>query len=146
MKKDNYGFEKVERLSGNIGYLKLTGFADAERGGDTVAGAMAFLANTDALIIDLRENHGGTPEMVDLLASYFFSGDRSVHLNDLSWRKEGTREHDVQQWWTLPYVPGRRYVNKEVYILTSHNTPSAAEEFTYDLKALKRVTVVGETT
>ncbi|MHB1958317.1 MAG: S41 family peptidase [Acidobacteriaceae bacterium] len=146
LKRDNYGFDEVQRLSGNIGYLKLNGFTDAERGGDTVAGAMAFLANTDALIIDLRENHGGSPEMVDLLASYFFSGNKPVHLNDLSWRKEGTTEHDIQQWWTLPYVPGKRYVDKEVYILTSHRTPSAAEEFTYDLKVLKRAIVVGETT
>lgn len=146
LKKENYGFDEAKRLSGNIGYLKLNGFTDADRGGDTVAGAMAFLANTDALIIDLRQNHGGSPQMVDLLASYFFSGNTPVHLNDLSWRKPGTKEHDIQQWWTLPYVPGTRYLDKEVYILTSHATPSAAEEFTYDLKAAKRATVVGETT
>jgi C-terminal processing protease CtpA/Prc len=146
LKKTNYGFEEAGRLRGNVGYLKLTGFAYPEQGGDTVAGAMAFLANTDALIIDLRQNGGGTPGMVELFASYFFSGDAPVHLNDISFRKEGSTEHDSVQWWTLPYVPGKRYVGKEVYILTSHSTPSAAEEFTYDLQVLKRATIVGETT
>jgi retinol-binding protein 3 len=145
LKKTNYGFEQAERLRGNVGYLKLSGFADPEPGGDTVAGAMAFLANTDALIIDLRENHGGRPEMVALFASYFFSGDAPVHLNDISYRKEETAERNLTQSWTLPYAHGKRYV-KPVYILTSHGTPSAAEEFAYDLQVLKRATIVGETT
>jgi retinol-binding protein 3 len=145
-KKDNYSFQEVKRLDGNIGYLKMSAFSEAESGGATVAAAMAFLANTDAMIIDLRENSGGNPAMVALLASYFFSGEPAVHLNDLEWRKEGTREYTLTQWWVLPYVPGPRYVGKEVYVLTSHGTPSAAEEFSYDLQALKRATIVGETT
>jgi hypothetical protein len=140
----NYEFERVEHLIGNVGYLKLNAFIDAERGGGVAAGAMAFLANTDALIIDLRQNGGGEPSMLALLASYFFSGP--VHLNDLAFRMEGTRDYNVTQVWTLPYVPGQRYVDKEVYILTSQRTFSAAEEFTYDLQALKRATIVGETT
>jgi C-terminal processing protease CtpA/Prc len=65
-----YGFERIERLSGNVGYLKFSGFADQEGGGAVAAGAMAFLANTDALIIDLRDNHGGGLDMFALLASY----------------------------------------------------------------------------
>ena len=145
-RRNNYAFERVERLSGNVGYLKLNEFSDAARGGDTVAGAMAFLANTDALIIDLRENLGGTPMMVQLLASYFFGAEIPVHLNDLSWRQPGSRSQVVTQWWTVPYLLGKRYVDKAVYILTSRRTFSAAEEFTYDLQALKRATVVGETT
>jgi C-terminal processing protease CtpA/Prc len=141
--KGNYGFEKIERLDGNIGYLELRGFLDAEAGGDTAAAAMTFLGNTDALIIDLRHNGGGSPGMVALLCSYFFAGERK-HLNDLIWREEGGER--IDQWWTLPHVPGKRYVDKDVYILTSKRTFSAAEEFTYDLQALKRATVVGETT
>jgi hypothetical protein len=145
-RRNNYAFERVEHLSGNVGYLKFNEFSDAARGGDTVAGAMAFLANTDALIIDLRENLGGTPMMVQLLASYFFGAEIPVHLNDLSWRQPGSRTQEVTQWWTVPYLLGKRYVGKAVYILTSRHTFSAAEEFTYDLQALKRATVVGETT
>jgi hypothetical protein len=146
LQRNNYALQRVELLPGNVGYLKLNGFTDADRGGATVAGAMAFLANTDALIIDLRENRGGNPGMVQLLASYFFSGGQPVHLNDLSWRQIGSRDEILTQWWTLPYVPGKRYLNKEVYVLTSGRTFSAAEEFTYDLQSLKRATIVGETT
>jgi hypothetical protein len=145
-RRRNYGFEKVERLPGNIGYVKLNQFADAAAGGDRVAAAMTFLADTDALIIDLRDNPGGGPTMVQLLASYFFSGAMPVHLNDLAWRRIGTDAEEVTQWWTLPYLPGKRYLDKDVYILTSHETFSAAEEFTYDLRTQQRATVVGETT
>jgi len=140
MKGINFGFEKVERLGGNVGYLDLRGFMDADLGGETVVAAMNFLANTDALIIDLRQNGGGSPAMVALISSYLFS--QPTHLNDLYWR-EGDRTH---QWWTAPYVPGKRYVDKDVYVLTSKRTFSAAEEFTYNLKNLKRATIVGETT
>ena len=140
MKGMNFGFEKVERMNGNIGYLDLRGFMDAEMGGETVVAAMNFLANTDALIIDLRQNGGGSPAMVALISSYLFN--QHTHLNDLYWR-EGER---TQQWWTAPYVPGKRYGAKDVYILTSKRTFSAAEEFTYNLKNLKRATIVGETT
>jgi hypothetical protein len=140
MKSINFGFEKVERLSGNVGYLDLRGFTDADMGGDTVVAAMNFLANTDALIIDLRQNGGGSPAMVALISSYLFR--EPTHLNDLYWR-EGEQ---TRQWWTAPYVPGKRYGDKDVYILTSNRTFSAAEEFTYNLKNLKRATIVGETT
>jgi hypothetical protein len=145
-KRNNYGFEKVEQLRGNIGYLKFNTFADAAQGGDRIAAAMAFLADTDALIIDLRDNHGGQPAMVQLIASYFFSSEEPVHLNDLAYRRTGTRAEDLTQWWTLPYLPGRRYPDDEVYILTSTGTFSAAEEFAYDLQMRKRATIVGETT
>ncbi|MDX2149338.1 MAG: S41 family peptidase [Bryobacteraceae bacterium] len=141
MARMNYGFEKVERLEGNIGYLDLRGFMDPALGGDTAFAAMQFLANTDSLIIDLRRNGGGSPGMVALITSWLF-GDNRVHLNDLYYRPADSTE----QWHTLPWVPGKRYAGKDVYLLTSKYTFSAAEEFTYNLKNLKRATIVGETT
>jgi hypothetical protein len=137
----NFGFRKAERLDGNVGYLELEGFMPTEAAGDAAAAAMNFLADTDALIIDLRHNGGGSPDMVALLCSYLFDA-RPVHLNDLYFRPDDS----THQWWTLPYVPGRRYLGKDVYVLTSKRTFSAAEEFTYDLQCLKRATVVGEVT
>jgi hypothetical protein len=137
----NFGFEKVERLEGNVGYLDLRGFLPAEIGGETAAAAMNLLANTDALIIDVRKNGGGNPSMVALVCSYLF-GPEPVHLNDLYFRPEDS----THQWWTLAHVPGKRYEGKPVYVLTSKQTFSAAEEFTYNLKCLKRATIVGETT
>jgi hypothetical protein len=140
----NYGFERVERLPGNIGYIDLRGFTPAEiGGGETVAAAFNFLANTDALIIDLRKNGGGDPNQVALICSYLFGSER-VHLNDLHWR-DGKGEK-VEEFWTLKDVPGRRYEGKDVYVLTSNYTFSGAEEFSNNLKTLKRATIVGETT
>jgi hypothetical protein len=137
----NHGFAKVERLPGNIGYLEFLNFMDEELGADTVAAAMNFVNNTDALIIDMRSNGGGNPAMVALVCSYLF-GPEPVHLNDLYWR-EGNR---TDEFWTRKEVAGKRYLNKDVYVLTSKRTFSGAEEFTYNLKNLKRATIVGETT
>jgi C-terminal processing protease CtpA/Prc len=137
----NYGFDRVERLPGNVGLLVLNAFMDPASAADTAVAAMQFLSGTDALIIDLRRNGGGSPEMIQLLSTYLF--EQRKHLNDLYWR-EGER---TEQYWTLPHVPGRRFgPDKPVYILTSSYTFSAAEEFTYNLKNLKRATIVGETT
>lgn len=137
----NHGFNKAERLRGNIGYIEFRGFFDPDLGAETVAAAMNFVASTDALIIDLRSNGGGSPEMVALVCSYLF-GAEPVHLNDLYWR-EGNR---TDEFWTRKEVAGKRYLNKDVYVLTSKRTFSGAEEFAYNLKNLKRATIVGETT
>ena len=137
----NFGFEKAERLDGNIGYLDLRGFHRAEFGGDTATAAMTFLANTDALIIDLRENGGGSPSMVSLISSYLF-GPEPVHLFDLYSRPDNS----THQWWSLPCVPGKRYGDKPVYVLTSRRTFSAGEGFAYILQVLKRATIIGEPT
>lgn len=136
----NGGFEKVERLPGNIGYLEVRSFAFTRRGFDAAAAAMAFLAETDALIVDVRRNGGGDPNMVAALTTWFFA--EPVHLNDIY-----SREDDAtRQYWTLPGVPGRRYVDREIYVLTSKKTGSGAEEFAYNLQQLRRATIVGETT
>jgi C-terminal processing protease CtpA/Prc len=137
----NHGFGKVERLPGNIGYLEFFNFADEELGADTVAAAMNFINGTDALIIDMRRNGGGNPAMVALVCSYLF-GPEPVHLNDLYWR-EGNR---TDEFWTKKELAGKRYLNKDVYVLTSKRTFSGAEEFSYNLKNLKRATIIGETT
>jgi hypothetical protein len=141
MERINCGFETAERLSGNIGYLKFNMFADPKVCGATAAAAMNFLENVDAIIFDVRSNGGGEPSMVALLTSYLF-GSEPVHLNDLWNRKTNM----TQQYWTLPYVPGKRLEGKPVFVLTSKRTFSGAEEFSYNLKNLKRATLVGETT
>jgi hypothetical protein len=140
MASTNFGFEKVERLEGNVGYLDLRGFVGAEVGGETAIAAMNFLANSDAVIIDLRKNGGGHPSMIQLITSYFF--DEPTHLNSFYIRKGNTTD----QFWTSAHVVGKRMTDVPVYVLTSGRTFSAAEEFTYNLKNLKRATIVGETT
>jgi C-terminal processing protease CtpA/Prc len=136
----NCGFEKVEHLGGNVGYLKVNFFGDPDVCGPTAIAAMNFLGTVDAIIFDLRENGGGDPKMVALISTYLFA--ELTHLNDLWQRKDNS----TQQYWTLPYVPGKRLDGKPVYLLTSKQTFSGAEEFSYNLKNLKRATLIGETT
>jgi len=141
LRQANFGFERVERLKGNVGYMDLRGFAPPEYAGETAVAAMQFLAHCDALIIDLRQNHGGEAEMVQLLLSYLVK-DEPQHINSFYYRPTD----DYQQFWTLPFVPGRRLSNALVYVLISQATGSAAEEFSYNLKHMQRATLVGETT
>jgi hypothetical protein len=139
--KRNAGYRKAERLGGNVGYLALDGFADAEAAAEPAAAAMNFLANTDALLIDLRRNGGGNPHGVALLCSYFFD-EKPVHLNSLYSRKDDRTE----DFWIHKELAGKRYLGKDVYVLTSTYTFSGAEEFAYNLQTQKRATIVGEKT
>ncbi len=137
----NCGFVKAEQLANNVGYLKFNMFADPDVCGATASAAMNFLANTDALVIDLRDNGGGDPAMVTYISSYLFS--KRTHLNDL-WTR---RTNETKEYWTNADVSGKRLADdKPVFVLTSSHTFSGGEEFTNNLKALKRATIVGETT
>ena len=139
--KANYGVERVERLPGNIGYVDLRSFSKTDWAAETLAACMTVVAHTDALIIDLRRNGGGYPATVALVESYLF--DKRTHVVDVVWR-EGQR---TEQFWTQDSVPGLRFGGlKSVWLLTSKATFSGAEQFAYDLKNLKRATLVGETT
>lgn len=139
---NNFGFEKVERLPGNIGYLALGSFERPVFSGEMTGTAMSFLANTDALIIDLRSSRGGSADMVVFLASYFFDGAEPFRLGDWYTRAE----NGIQQCWTYPYLPGARYLDKDVYILVSRRSFSAVEGFTSIMQHHKKAVVVGEPT
>jgi hypothetical protein len=137
LEQDNCTFKKVEILPHNIGYLKLNAFPDPSVCRETATAAMASLNYADAIIFDLRDNRGGYSSMVSLISAYLF--DHPEYMYD-------PRESPTQQSWTLSPVPGNRLADKPVYVLTSGSTISAAEQFCYDLKMLRRVTLVGETT
>ena len=140
LRRDNYCFRRVEHLQGNVGYLKLDCFAPAELAGATAVAAMNFLAGSDALIVDLRDNGGGSPSMIQLLTSYLL--EEPTHLNSFYIR----RSDETRQFWTQAHVVGLKLIDIPVWVLTSGQTFSAAEEFTYNLKNLERATLVGETT
>jgi tetratricopeptide (TPR) repeat protein len=140
MRRQNFGFEKVERLDGNVGYVDMRYFAGAPEARPTAVAAMNFLANADALIFDMRKNGGGTPEMIRFICSYLF--DEPTHLNSLYWR-----EGDVtEEFWTMEDVPGPKMTDVPVFVLTSRHTFSGAEEFSYNLRTRERAMLVGETT
>jgi C-terminal processing protease CtpA/Prc len=140
-RRTNYGFERVERLKGNVGYIDLRRLYPSEYGGETAVAAMNFVANCDTLIIDLRQNCGGYPSMVQLIISYLYD-PKPRPINTFYYRPTD----DTQQFWTFPHVPGRRRPDIPVYVLISRATGSAAEELAYDLKCMDRATLVGETT
>ncbi len=139
--RDNFGIKQLSVLKGNLGYISFNVLAPPDIAGPSYVAAMNYLAQTDALIIDLRECNGAISEhAIPFLCSYFFT--RPTHLNDLYWR-EGNR---TIQSWTYAQVQGQHYGNKPIYVLTSPATFSGAEELAYDLKNLKRAILVGDTT
>ena len=141
-RKTNFGFKQIDILEGNIGYLQITDFGNNSYATRIVTAAMNFLANSDAVIIDLRKNGGGYGYTVAFLASYFFDKSAgSVHLEDIYTRPG----NDTESLWTLN-VPGESLHEKELYILTSDRTFSAAESFAYMMKNLKRAVIIGEST
>ncbi|HEX2662091.1 MAG TPA: S41 family peptidase [Candidatus Acidoferrum sp.] len=137
MEQANCTFEPVKVLPHNIGYLKLNSFPDPSVCKAKAAAAMASLNDADAIVFDLRDNRGGYPGMVMLIAAYLF--DHPVYIYT-------PRENTTSESWTRSPVPGSRLANKPVYVLTSGRTFSAAEHFSYNLKMLKRAKLVGETT
>jgi hypothetical protein len=140
IKRNNCSFQEIRLLPHNLGYLKFTAFPDVDVCRSTVEGAMKSLRRADAVIFDLRENRGGDPRMVALMCSYLF--DHRTHLNDIYDRHENT----TQEFWTSSPIPGNTLADKPAYVLTSVHTFSGAEEFTNDLKNLKRAIIVGENT
>ncbi len=138
LRRENYGFTAVEVLPGNIGYLDFFQFYSVKDAGPTAIAAMNFLAGCDALIIDLRSNGGGYPEMRSLICSYFFA--EPVCLMEFRSRQGTTQD------WTLPYVPGPRLPKIPVYILISRFTFSCAEDFSFCMQNLGRATIIGENT
>ena len=137
MERQNCTFEKVEILPHNVGYLKLNSFPDPSICGTAAKAAMASLNRVNAIIFDLRDNTGGYPEMVMLLAAYLFDHPEYMY---------NPRENTTERSWTRSPVPGSNLTDKPVYLLTSARTASGAENFSYDLKMLKRATLIGETT
>jgi C-terminal processing protease CtpA/Prc len=136
-----YGVESVERLSPAIGYLRISSFPPPPLVTKKYALAMNQLSDTDALIIDVRNNRGGSPESVALLVSYFV--ERRTRLNDIWSRDSGV----TRQTWTEDRLDGQRYGGKKpVLILAGPGTGSAGEDFTYTMQALKRATIIGAPT
>jgi Peptidase family S41 len=136
----NCFFEKVQILPHNVGYFKLNALPDPSVCGKKAADAMLSLNHTDAIIFDLRDNTGGYPAMVSLLAGYLF--DKPTQLSSIYNRAENSMRDN----WTPQPVPGNTLAKKPVFILTSGKTFSGAEQFSYDMQMLKRATIVGEPT
>ncbi len=139
-RKNNFGFDQVKILNGNIGYINLTGFYDLSFSSAPLNAAMNFVANSDALIIDLRNNHGGASDLGPYFSSFFFKEPQLLY--DFYTRENNKTIH--QQYWTQTYVDGKRLSDVPIFILTSNFTFSAAEAFVYSLQSLGKATIIGE--
>jgi hypothetical protein len=139
--ENNYGFNKIDILDGNIGYMNILGFFPFDEATNKAIASLDYLSNTHAMIIDLRENTGGVGALANFVLSYFFD-QRPVNLLDVTFRKDNR----VEQSWTSFYIPGKRYTGKPVYVLTSSGTFSAGEAFAYILQSYKKATIIGEQT
>jgi len=140
-RRSNFGFHSVERLDGNVGYLELREFASLRGSRETAAAAMAFLANSDAVIVDLRKCPGGSADTVSFLASYFFGPGRHELFSRYDRPGDETRVE-----YTTEDLPGRRMADTDLWILVGPGTASAGESFAYLLQQFGRATVVGEGT
>jgi hypothetical protein len=129
---------RAEVLPGNVGLLEVRSFTEQD---PALAAALQRLGDTDALVVDVRRDEGGTPEAVAALASAFFPEGSRVHLGDVYFRAR----HVLRPLWTDPDRPGPRYDNP-VYVLTSARTSRAGAQLAYDLRSQGRATIVGETT
>jgi hypothetical protein len=141
-RRTNYGFRAAEVLPGNLGLIELRHFADFAGAGDparaTADAAMALVANTDAVIFDLRDNGGGSPAMVGYLVSHFVPAGADVYNTFKGRGVDASEKPRVE-------VAGQRRLTVPLYVLISARTGSAAESFAYTLQAAKRAVIVGET-
>jgi hypothetical protein len=137
----NYGFRSSKIIENNIGYIRFDEFNGADKAETAAAKAFETVADCDALILDLRFNTGGSPKLVQFIYSYLF--EKPTYVGS---RYNRIRDETID-FWTQTDIPGKPFdANVSVYILTSSNTFSAAEELAYFLKDMKRAIIVGETT
>ncbi len=139
-KSRNFGFKEIKIIEGNIGYLNLEYFDETRYAEETALAAMSFLMNAEALIIDLRENKGGSFTMMELLLSYLINNQEITQIHDLY--KNATNK--TAQVRRLPFIPGKEMEKIPLYILTGKQTSSTAAALSDYLQNRKRAIIIGE--
>ena len=142
LRRINFGFPSVAILPGNVGYIEANRFYPVAESRDAITAALDFIANTDAIIFDVRQNNGGPPGTVQFLISHLLSAEEPTLINTFISRDS----EEAAQMWTLPSHPSGNRPTTPVVVLTSGRTGSAAEAFAYHLQAMQRATLIGETT
>ncbi|MBT2746641.1 MULTISPECIES: S41 family peptidase [unclassified Lysobacter] len=145
-RRRNYGLRKVEVLPGNLGYIDLRELPDFDFGDDSAPArraldaALQLILATDAVIIDLRDNGGGSPAAVGYLTSAFTAKNADIY-NTFRWREGERMRSDSEaprDWYRDPRL------QVPLYLLTSPRTASAAEALAYTLQSAGRAKVIGE--
>jgi Peptidase family S41 len=140
-RRENHGVRRVERMPGNVGLIELTVIPELSASAPTLTAAMQLVQHTEALILDLRPTVGGSPDAVGFFASFLFP-DGETRLSDIIEGPDGP----TRQFWTAAFLPGPRYLERDLYALTGSPTFSGGESLAYDLQALRRAIIVGEPT
>ncbi|WP_158306766.1 S41 family peptidase [Alteromonas naphthalenivorans] len=136
----DWGFERVEVSVNNIGLLRFWGFADLnETSKEVISNHMRAIENVDGLIIDLRDNGGGSAQTVQYISSYFLKGRQ--HLNTFYSRASDSFE----EFYTDPAIDFPHLSQIPIVIIIGPKTFSAAEEFAYNFKHMSRAMVIGKT-
>jgi hypothetical protein len=157
LRHDNFGFgvPSTESIQDKrLGYLPINAFVpstpditfDSAAIRKEIGGIISSIADTDALIIDLRNNGGGQPDTVAFVVSYFVDGDAPIHLNDMVDRQGAVKySYSTLPASSLPEGTARFGGSKPLFVLTSKGTVSGGEEMAYDLQALKRAhAIIGD--
>ncbi|MFN2397992.1 MAG: S41 family peptidase [Gemmatimonadaceae bacterium] len=131
-----FGFERVQILAGNIGYLDVRAFCSVATAGDTAARAMQVLAGTGALVIDLSNNRGGDAAMGAWLSSFLFDTESAL----------STDSHDLAVARASQFNGQcvTRYLERDVYVVVGRGTSPVALDFAFALQRLGRATVVAD--
>lgn len=138
-KINNFAFEQARILPGNVGYLKLYKFWQAEEAHQVGHAALVFLSHSDHIVIDLRDSGGGSPQLVQYLISHF------VPEGILLWDLLDRNGKSTEQIRSLAVPDSGLLKTKPLYILQSEELVSAGELFGYTLQQLGRAVVIGET-
>ena len=109
---EQHGFASWSVLDGNIGYIDLRVFGGPEAKVQADRAMMA-VADSDALILDLRQNGGGGPFMVRYISGFFF--EEPTHLTDTFMRGWDAPE---ERWTLTEGRPTDAFVDKPVLVLT----------------------------
>ncbi|MBB5714175.1 hypothetical protein FHS94_000998 [Sphingomonas aerophila] len=136
------GVTRADKLAGGVGYIEVVGFPELSFSKRVLDTAMSALSGSRSLIIDVRRNGGGDPEAVAYLVSFLIPPDRPI--NDIVSRTAKTTNLTRQSFRSVRTPVS--FLKVPVYVLTSGDTFSGGEEFAYDVQALKRATLIGETT
>jgi len=138
--RSNYGFRAAEILPGNVGYIDLRAMSPPKWSERVADGCLNMISNADAIIVDLRNNSGGSPDMVRWMSGAFLADpvhlttfvDRNGHAVDSSF------SDDLDDRYDLSNIP--------LFLVTGPKAASGAEELAYNLKHLGRAVVVGQKT